>query len=42
MTKTIVTRYKRADKATEGVILDELCAMTGCTATTRGRHWPWR
>ena len=27
--KTIATRYKRADKAAKGVILDELCAMTG-------------
>lgn len=29
VTKTIATRYKRADKATKGVILDELCATTG-------------
>lgn len=29
VTKAIATRYKRADKAAKGVILDELCAMTG-------------
>jgi hypothetical protein len=29
VTKTIATRYKRADKAAKGVILDELCATTG-------------
>ena len=29
VTKTIATRYKRADKAAKGVILDELCAATG-------------
>lgn len=29
VTKTIATRYKRADKVTKGVILDELCATTG-------------
>jgi transposase InsO family protein len=29
VTKTIATRYKRADKAAKGAILDELCAMTG-------------
>lgn len=29
VTKTIATRYKRADKTTKGAILDELCAMTG-------------
>ncbi|KXF84959.1 integrase [Rhodococcus ruber Chol-4] len=29
VTKTIATRYARADKATKGVILDELCATTG-------------
>ncbi len=29
VTKTIATRYKRADKAGEGRILDELCATTG-------------
>lgn len=29
VTKTIATRYKRAGKATKGVILDELCATTG-------------
>ncbi|MFF3178235.1 transposase family protein [Rhodococcus pyridinivorans] len=29
VTKTIATRYTRADKAAKGVILDELCAMTG-------------
>lgn len=29
VTKTIATRYKRADKAGKGVILDELCATTG-------------
>ena len=28
-TKAIATRYKRSDKAGKGVILDELCAMTG-------------
>ena len=28
VTKTIATRYKRADKAGKGVILDELCATT--------------
>jgi hypothetical protein len=28
VTKTIATRYKRADKAAKGVILDELCATT--------------
>jgi hypothetical protein len=27
--KTIATRYKRSDKSGKGVILDELCAMTG-------------
>lgn len=26
VTKTNATRYKRADKASKGVILDELCA----------------
>src|SRR5680860_31383 len=29
VTKMIATRYKRADKAAKGVILDELCATTG-------------
>ena len=29
VTETIATRYKRADKATEGVVLDDLCATTG-------------
>ena len=29
VTKAIATRYKRADKAAKGVILDELCATTG-------------
>jgi len=29
VTKTIATRYMRADKAGKGVILDELCATTG-------------
>lgn len=29
VTKTIATRYKRADKAAKGMILDELCATTG-------------
>lgn len=29
VTKTNATRYKRADKASKGVILDELCATTG-------------
>jgi hypothetical protein len=29
VTKTIATRYKRADKAGKGRILDELCATTG-------------
>lgn len=29
VTKVIATRYKRADKAGKGVILDELCATTG-------------
>jgi len=29
VTKTIAIRYKRSDKATKGVILDELCATTG-------------
>lgn len=28
VTKTIATRYKRADKAAKGAILDELCATT--------------
>ncbi len=28
VTKTIATRYKRADKVAKGVILDELCATT--------------
>ena len=28
VTKTIATRYKRADKTAKGVILDELCATT--------------
>jgi hypothetical protein len=29
VTRTIATRYKRADRAGKGVILHELCAMTG-------------
>jgi hypothetical protein len=29
VTKTIATRYKRADKAAKSAILDELCATTG-------------
>ena len=29
VTKTIATRYKRAEKAAKGVMLDELCATTG-------------
>jgi len=29
VTKTIVTRYKRASRAEKGTILGELCAMTG-------------
>ena len=29
VTKAIATRYKRADKAGKGRILDELCATTG-------------
>jgi hypothetical protein len=29
VTKTIATRYKRADKAAKSTILDELCATTG-------------
>ncbi len=29
VTKTIAGRYKRSDRAGKGVILDELCAMTG-------------
>lgn len=29
VTKMIATRYKRADKVAKGVILDQLCAMTG-------------
>src|SRR5487761_2210766 len=29
VTETIATRYKRADKAAKGVVLDELCATTG-------------
>ena len=29
VTKTIATRYKRSDRAGKGVILDELCALTG-------------
>jgi hypothetical protein len=29
VTKTVATRYKRSDRAGKGVILDELCAMTG-------------
>ena len=29
VTKVIATRYKRADKAAKGVILDELCPTTG-------------
>ena len=37
VTKTNATRYKRADKAGKGLILDELCATTGCTGATPGR-----
>jgi hypothetical protein len=29
VTKTISTRYARADKAAKGKILDELCATSG-------------
>jgi len=29
VTKTIATRYRRADKAGKAKILDELCATTG-------------
>ena len=29
VTKANATRYKRADKAAKGLILDELCATTG-------------
>ena len=29
VTKTNATRYKRADKAGKGLMLDELCATTG-------------
>jgi len=29
VTKTNATRYKRADKAGKGLLLDELCATTG-------------
>ena len=29
VTKTNATRYKRADKAPKGLIVDELCATTG-------------
>ena len=29
VTKTVATRYKRSDRVGKGVILDELCAMTG-------------
>ncbi len=29
VTKTIATRYRRADKAAKGMMLDELCATTG-------------
>ena len=29
VTRTIATRYERADKAGKGRILDELCATTG-------------
>ncbi len=29
VTKTIARRYMRSDRAGKGVILDELCAMTG-------------
>jgi len=38
VTKTIATRYKRADKGEKGRILDELCATTGGTATMPVRH----
>ncbi len=30
VTKAIATRYTRSDKAGKDVMLDELCAMTGC------------
>ncbi len=29
VTRTIATRYKRAEKAGKATILDELCAVTG-------------
>ncbi len=29
VTKAIASRYRRASRADKGVILDELCAMTG-------------
>jgi len=29
VTKTVATRYKRADKAGKGTMLDESCATTG-------------
>ena len=38
VTKTIATRYKRADKVGKARILDELCATTGGIAITPARR----
>jgi len=41
VTKAIATRYKRADKAGKGRILDELCATTGWHPNHARRELRW-
>jgi hypothetical protein len=38
VTKAIAIHYARLDKAGKSRVLDELCATTGCTATTSARR----
>jgi len=39
VTKATATRYRSASKGAKAVILDELCATTGCIATMPARRF---